>query len=171
MGLFDFIKKKPDKASQPQTQYVPQFKDETEKRWYEARADKQYQEDLHRYYALCEKINERYTVQNTVGSFSDESANVLIAECVEAFELNMKLKEKMEYYEGTEFKSSPVLKTLAMVYEKRGEFERAATICVMAIESGFPADGTAGGMRGRLARMIKKGGLELTEPLRKILEI
>lgn len=173
MGLFNFGKKK--KAIQVRIEPVDSRLDaeykEARERYEEALGDSQYQEDLHRYFDLCNKINERYTVINTIGSFSDESTNTLIAECEEAFDIDVGIKEKREYYERTEFNQAPEMKTLAMVYEKRGEYEKAAMVCIMAINDGFPADGTAGGMRGRLARMIKKGNLELTEQLRKILEI
>lgn len=178
MGLFNFGKKKAKKETKPiqvQVEAVDSRLDaeynEALKRYDEALGDPEYQEGLNRYFCLCSKINERYTVINTIGSFSDESTGALISECEEAFDIDVRIKKKREYYERTEFNQAPEMKTLAMVYEKRGEFEKAAMVCVMAINEGFPADGTAGGMRGRLARMIKKGNIELNDKLRKILEI
>lgn len=175
MGLFNFGKKKKVKnatVEQEQFDHSQMFEhDEQARRWYEARADKQYQEDLNKYYEFYNKINERYTVISNVGSFLDEPANILISECIEAFKLNLKIREKREYYEQAKFDQAPEMKTLSMVYEKRGEYDQAALVCAMAVDSGFPADGTAGGMRGRLARMIKKGNLELTDQFKKTLEL
>lgn len=141
------------------------------KRYYEAQADKQYQGDLSQYYNLVTEIRELYSVINTVGSFTDPSADKLIDKCAAAIVLDVKLKEKREYYESRIFDMSEPAKTLTMVFEKRQEYETAAGVCTLAIENGFTADGTNGGMRGRLARMIKKGNLPLTDELKTILNL
>ena len=137
----------------------------------EAHADAEYQAKLSQYHALYSKIQEAYSVINNIGAFSDEAGDSLIVYCVDALQIEADIKEKREYYENRIFDMSPICKTLAMVYEKRGEYQRAATICVYAIENGYTADGTAGGMRGRLSRMIKKGNLPLTDNLKNILNI
>ncbi len=49
----------------------------------------------------------------------------------------------------------PAFKQLAILYERRGELERAAEVCRLAIKGGFDDDGTASKMRGRLARLEK----------------
>lgn len=179
MGLF-FKKKKKDPEPTPQppkdeyelyAEFAKFAKDEESKKYYTAQADREYQTDLKKLYALYDKIRERYTVINNVGSFFDASADMLIADCLEAFDLNMKTREKAKYYGLELVTMATELKTLAMVYEKRQEYNQAAMFCAMAIENGFTSDGTAGGMRGRLARMIKKGNIELTDQLRDILEI
>lgn len=54
----------------------------------------------------------------------------------------------------------PSFKRLAMIYEKRNEYDKAIEVCVQSIKKGFPDDGTSGGMYGRLARMIKKSGID-----------
>ena len=51
---------------------------------------------------------------------------------------------------------------LAIVYEKRGQYDFAANVCQKAISYGFTSDRTKGGMYGRLARICKKGKLEIT---------
>lgn len=48
-------------------------------------------------------------------------------------------------------------KRLAMIREKIGDYEGAALACVQQLRLGIEEDGTKGGMRGRLVRMLKKG--------------
>lgn len=179
MKLFDFFKKRP-KVETPKKaeQETPQVEDEGFKESLrafqlleEAHADTEYQNKLTQFYDLLSNIREKYSVINSVGSFSDESGDKLIQLCTEAMALELEIKEKREYYENHVFTTSEPCKTLAMIYEKRGEYQRAATICVYAIECGYTLDGTTSGMRGRLARMIKKGNLPLTDELKKILDL
>ena len=137
--------------------------------WDECQADAEYQSDLNTFYALLTHIREMYSVIGSVGSFSDEAGGRLIDSCAEAIEIEEKIREKREYYENTHFEMSEPRKTLAMIYEKRGDYEHAANVCAFAIRSGYPKDGTDGGMRGRMARMIKKGNLPLTDAYKEVL--
>lgn len=137
----------------------------------EAQADKAYQKKLTQYFEILTQIKETYSVINNVGSFCDDAGEKLIEKCTLAISIEADIKEKREYYDDHVFDMSPPCKTLAMIFEKRGEYQRAATICVYAIENGYTNDGTAGGMRGRLGRMIKKGNLPLTDNLKNILNI
>lgn len=141
------------------------------RRYDEAHADAEYQAELNRYFELLTQIKEAYSVINNTGSFVSDAGDRLIGACAEAMSIEAKIKEEREYYENHVFDMSPSCKTLAMVFEKRGEYQRAATICVYAIENGYTADGTSGGMRGRLARMIKKGNLPLTDNIKNILNL
>lgn len=50
-------------------------------------------------------------------------------------------------------------KRLAMIREKKGDYEGAALACIQQLRLGLMDDGTKGGMCGRLARMVKKGNL------------
>lgn len=137
----------------------------------EAQADSEYQYKLSSFFNLLNHIREKYSVINNVGSFSDDEGDSLIESCVKAMEIESNIREKRQYYENCIFDMSEPCKTLAMIYEKRGEFQRAATICVYAIENGYTKDGTKGGMRGRLSRMIKKGNLPLNDNLKVILNL
>lgn len=175
MGLFD--KRKQRLAAEheaKQSKEIPAHEIEYQNalRLYdEAHADLSYQHDLNQFYDFLTKIREDYSVINSLSSFDSELADRLIDNCAATIILETKLKEKREYYENRKFDVSEGAKILAMVFEKRGEYDNAAAVCVMAIENGFPADYTSGGMRGRLARMIKKGNLPLTEEFKKILEL
>lgn len=133
--------------------------------------DKAYQRDLKKYYSLIEKANEKYSILNSLNMFDSNQSAALIDLCNDCAVLEEKIREKREYYEVSVFRGSPPLKTLAMLYEKMTNYSSAADICIRAIKAGYIEDGTKGGMRGRLARMIKKGNLELTDEMKRSLEI
>lgn len=170
MGLFWKKKKKSDMDAVVEWG-LKHATDDTTRRYYEAQADKEYQDALARSCALSTEIAETYTVINNVGSFTSEAGDKLIDRCAEAVTLEINLKPKQEYYNNVTLTMSPALKTLSMIFEKREDYENAAAVCVIAIENGFTADGTKGGMRGRLARMIKKGNLPLSDNMKEILNL
>ena len=171
MGLFR--KKKKDAALVDAVIEWGKKNAETEemKRYYEAQADKQYQAARSAYYELLTEIKETYAVINNVGSFVSEAGDRLIDRCVTAIEIDNSTREKRDYYDSANFEYSEPHKVLSMVYEKRGEYQRAAMVCVLAIQEGYTKDGTNGGMRGRLARMIKKGNLPISDQMKEILNI
>lgn len=57
-----------------------------------------------------------------------------------------------------ELPNYPSFKTLAIIYEKEGDYESAISICKDALAAGIYDDGTKGGMRSRLGRLIMKAG-------------
>lgn len=170
MGLFKKIKEKKEAKER-----IPSFHEQeyiNSLRLYdEAHADVQYQIDLTRFYDLLNEIREMYSVINSIDSFSNDSGDRLVAKCKQATNLEFAIRKKREYYEDTRFEISEPLKTLAMVCEKRGDYQGAAEACIIAIKNGFTADGTKSGMRGRLARMIKKGNLPLTDDIKQLLNL
>lgn len=134
-------------------------------------ADTEYQIKLQKYYSYMEEANQSYSVLNSLGLFDSEHTHALIALCEEWAVLESEIKDKRHYYEGSPFFESPPMKMLAMIYEKAGDYSSSAAVCVRAIQAGYPNDGTKGGMRGRLARMIKRGKLDLTEEMKLVLQI
>ena len=192
MGLFDFLKKykksvplaenvKEEKKEETKTETKTETKKELPlhtqeylnalQRYDKAQSDKEYQRKSKQFYELLMQIQEAYSVINNVGSFNDGAGDSLIEKCINALAIEADIKEKRERYENCVFDMSTPCKTLAMVYEKRCEYQRAATICVYAIENGYTNDGTKGGMRGRLARMMKKGNLPMTDNIKNILNL
>lgn len=141
------------------------------KRLEQAYADNEYQRKLQKYYSMLEEANQSYSVLNSLNMFDEEHSQKLIDHCEKWAILEEEIRTKRFYYEGYPFLESPPLKMLAMVYEKNAKYSAAALACVRAIKNGYPNDGTKGGMRGRLARMIKKGKLDVTEEMKQILEI
>ena len=47
-------------------------------------------------------------------------------------------------------------KFLAMIYEKRGEYDKAIDVCKQAIKLGYSHDGTKGGMKARIEKLKQK---------------
>lgn len=137
----------------------------------ESLADEEYQRDLERFSNLMSNVYEMYSVINAVGDFSEAAGDRLIRDCMEAMNIEFAIKEKREYYQNCTFPLSESCKMLAMVHEKRGEYQSAANACIIALENGTPYDGTKSGMRGRLARMIKKGNLPLTDDIKQLLNL
>ena len=171
MGLFKKKKSNADLIDNVVAWSIKNAQDEETKRYYEAQADKQYQAALSALYALETEIQETYSVLTNVGSFNSEAGDKLVERCVAAIELDNSIREKRDYYDKSKYEYSVPHKILSMVYEKRGEYQRAAMVCVLAIEKGYTKDSTNGGMRGRLARMIKKGNLPISEQMKEILNI
>lgn len=176
MGLFKKKKKVPEKPAASTFDEVYEWgiknaQSEEERRYYEAQADKQYQAAQAEYCALLTEIKETYTVINNVSSFSSEAGDRLLDRCVEGVNMENYLSEKWAYYDSAKHEYSEPHKMLSMIYEKRGDYQRAASVCVLAIQKGFTKDGTNGGMRGRLARMIKKGNLPISDQMKEILNL
>ena len=145
--------------------------DESTRRYYEAQADKQYQHALSSFYSMVEEIQETYTVINNLGSFDSEAGDKLVERCIEAVNIDDLIRNKRAYYDGTPYEYCEPYKILCMICEKREEYKWAASVCVSSIQKGYTKDGTKGGMRGRLARIIKKGNLPLTEEMKDILNL
>ena len=185
MGFFDFFKKHKKGETSAERNAIEKREDQSQEKlafheqeyrralqlYDKAHADTEYQKKLSQYYELLTQIKETYSVINNVGSFSDDAGDELIKSCALAINIEADIKEKRERYEDCVFDMSSPCKTLAMIFEKRCEYQRAATICVYAIQNGYTSDGTSGGMRGRLARMIKKGDLPLTDNIKNILNL
>lgn len=141
------------------------------KRIEEADKDKPYQRALRIYYDQINRIREKYSVLNNLGLLDSEKANELIALCIENIELEAKIKKKREYYEMYSFDQSTAYKYLSMIYDKQQKYDNVATVCIAAIRAGYVNDGTKGGMRGRLARAVKKGNLQITDEMAKSLDL
>ena len=55
-------------------------------------------------------------------------------------------------------KSYPSFKTLAILYEKEGDYKSAIKVCQEAIRAGYPQNGTQGGMEARIKKLHVKEG-------------
>ena len=114
------------------------------------------------------KIDESYSVINSLNAFGEAAGDKFIKHCEKHIQLSKDLEPYWKKYEMTYYWGE-VYKRLAMAYEKRGDYFNSAQSCVRAIQDGYTDDKTTGGYRGRLARMIKKGKFEPTEEMQKIL--
>lgn len=68
--------------------------------------------------------------------------------------------QKTGYYEEAydRLPVYPSFKRLAIIYDKRKDYDKAISICQQAIELGYVDDGTDGQMPGRIARLMRKAG-------------
>lgn len=73
--------------------------------------------------------------------------------------------EMSKLYGHAPQKYYPAFVRMALVYEKRGEYEKAILVCQNAISLGFDNDKTKGGMQGRIARLCKKANLNVLDYL------
>lgn len=169
MGLFNFMgkkeksvktKDKPSRAIDPEMAL-----------WQKMRNDKVYCSLQDENGRLHEEISADYSVLYNLGITEGPQVDSLEKKCLQAIstiELLIPLWEK--YNQPLPTMCEPA-KRLSMIREKQGRYEDAAFACAMALRLGMPDDGTAGGFRGRLARMVKKGGLEVTPEIQKLLDV
>lgn len=132
--------------------------------YYDGMRDKNFVSLERQYYALLDEIESNYSVAaNTAAPDSDVYVKIE-QKCLEAMALFQMLVPLWDKYERGIPNSSSAYKRLSMIREKRGDYEGAALACIQQLRLGVDGDGTKGGMRGRLARMVKKGSLEITSP-------
>ena len=135
--------------------------------WFDGERDKQFLSLQAHYYKRLEEIEADYVVLTNAPSLNLESCERFGKKCLDAmvsFQMLVPLWKK--YDRGVPY-SSPPFKRLAMIREKQGDYEGAALACVQQLRLGVDGDGTKGGMRGRLARMVKKGNLYENEEVMK----
>lgn len=133
-------------------------KDRKRDLYMEAWQDDQFRSLQSQYYKLIEEIENDYTVFiNGLGG--DGAGTKLENKCIQGTILFHELVPFWNKYEQVIPNSSPPFKRLSMLREKRGDYEGAALACVQQMRLGAFGDSSKGGMRGRLARVIKKGDL------------
>ena len=139
--------------------------------WLQMKNDKQYCSLMDENAKLHDEIEADYSVLNTLGVVDGPEVDAFIKKCTRAMstvELLMPMWKK--YNQPLPTLCIPA-KRLAMIHEKRGDYEAAAAVCMHALKMGWTDDGTSGAMRGRLARMVKKGKLEITPELKEFLTV
>lgn len=125
------------------------------------------------YYETIEKIEAAWSVLNTFKSYDGENAKSLEKMCKQSIKLFQKYIDKVRElnleYETP--KHVPAFVRLAMLYEKQENYQKAIDICVQAIQLGAYEDKSNGKMYGRLARMIKKSGIDVSPDIIKLSEL
>lgn len=181
MGFMDSLKsgiKKVSDEAKAKAEREKAEKEELERRmleneremalYYASRDDKKYQALRDTWIESHSKIEESYSVINSLNAFGEAAGDKFLEQCEKHIVLSQIIEPYWEKYE-VDISWGGIYKRIAMAYEKRGDYFNSAQACVCAINEGFTDDGTTGGYRGRLARMIKKGKLEPTEEMQKVL--
>lgn len=108
-----------------------------------------------KHFACLEKEIELYKKVCQTGDCNGDAARELINVCnddisiaTDFYNLCMACDEPVPNYAA--------FKYLAMLFEKRGEYRAAISVCEVAIAKGYSDDGTKGGMYGRIERLKKK---------------
>ena len=96
---------------------------------------------------------------------SGEKADIFETKCRQNL---LDLLEMLKAQEQYGFDSSmpphvPAYVRLAMLYEKQEKYQEAIDVCVEAIKLGAVNDGNKGKMYGRLARLIRKSGIDVND--------
>ncbi len=118
-----------------------------------------------KYYKGLEEIESMWSVMYNLKIVKGEQANIFEIKCrnnitdlYQMLDVNRKYK-----YDSTMPPHVPAYVRLAMLYEKQERYAEAIDTCVEAIKAGAINDGNKGKMYGRLARLIRKSGITVSE--------
>lgn len=115
-----------------------------------------------KYYKDMDQIEMMWSVLQNMKAFHGSEADSLENKCLESID-DFTYMSKINSKKGiANPKSAPCFIRLAMLYEKQERYEEAIQICASAIRSGAYDDHSKGKMYGRLARMIKKAGVDVS---------
>lgn len=123
-----------------------------------------------KYYKGMDRIEAMWSVLQNLRIFTGEQADKFELECkknINSFHrmIDYDMKKGMQTP-----KHAPCYMRLAMLYEKQERYEEAINICVMAIQAGAWDDHSSGKMYGRLARLIRKSGLQVSPDIMLLAE-
>lgn len=125
-----------------------------------------YQEELRpvadRYIELITQIKSDWSRLSHTKDYRSNLSDKIEKDCLAAIGLYEKIHKIDKKYDEDPMTGSPVFSKLALLYERRNEYEKAINVCMKAYE--FKIDET-----NRILRLIKKAGREPTEEERKII--
>lgn len=157
MGLFNILFGKPKPKITVKTN-MP-FNDE-DYRKYALIQEKVYGSPLYReHYKNIEKIEMQYSVLHNLRAYYSPEMDGLIELCKQDIAILEPIKALHKQY-GAEFVNCNWVsfKRLAIIYERRKEYDKAIEVCRQAIASDMLHDGSKGQMPGRLARLLRISG-------------
>lgn len=125
--------------------------------------DNDYTSASNEYFSGMEKIETNWSVLYNLNCYTGARADKFIADCKKNINDFYSWQKIAKTYDMDSPPSVPAFKRLAMIYEKQGLYENSIAVCREAILACAYNDGTKGGMKGRLARMIKKSGRAPTD--------
>lgn len=125
-------------------------------------SDEKYRQVVTRYYDEMNQIENSWSILYNLKDYSSSRAEKFALDCqnnIETLKLMVKIGKK---YGDSIPPSIPAYKRLAMLYEKQELYEKAIAICIEALSINAYLDDSKGGMKGRLARMIRKANRQPT---------
>lgn len=172
-SIMIYVKFRLDKSARYTNSSEPvgndQYDEEMRKYYAFSRVEEKYKALVQHHFDLIEKIGMAYTVANNLKLPNSPEMDYVIQLCKEDIALADQYKQYWDecnatgYWDNGSMRSLPEyssFKRLAIIYEKRKEYDEAIAVCQRAIELGYFRDGTEGQMPGRIARLIKKKGQE-----------
>lgn len=120
-----------------------------------------------KYFSTLQEIESMWSVMYNLKLMSGEKADAFEIKCKENI---VELYDMLDASKKAKFDSSvppsvPAYIRLAMLYERQERYQDAINICVDAIKAGAIDDGSKGKMYGRLARLIRKSGIEVNDDI------
>lgn len=131
--------------------------------------DRQIMEQRAAYTALADKITKVYNTLRGQAAFESPAVDELLLLCNQAISLRKKLLPSLSPSDWI-YPHGEAYKRLAMALEKRGDYQGAAEICLMALRDGAVNDGSQHGMAGRMARMLKRAKTAPTPEMKEYLQ-
>ena len=104
-----------------------------------------------KYYTLLEKIEKDWSTLHNLKDYTGTLSQEIEQECLDSIHWFNKIHAIDIKYSETSPKNIPAFKRIAMLYERRSDYERAIDVCKQAISLGMDE-------RSRMLRMIKKSG-------------
>ena len=115
------------------------------------------------YYTLMEKIQKSWSTLYNSKNYTGNLAHEFEKMCLDDIKYYKRMHAIDTKYGEKTPTNAPAFTRLAMLYEKQGQFEKSAAVCLDAIMLGIDE-------RGRLLRMIKKAGRLPTAEETRLLE-
>ena len=113
--------------------------------------EKEFRPIFNEYYASLQKIKKEWSVMYNSKEYSGKGAERFERECLHNIAIYKSMYAVESKYGEDHLTEVEGYKRLAMLYEKQGEYEKAAYICREACAMGIDE-------KSRLLRMIKKAG-------------
>lgn len=130
------------------------------------RIQAKYEDMINKHYKLVEEINVKYSVARQLTTYDSPEMDEVVDLCkkdiqyapiiIEYFEKLRETSEDPEDYPPIEFYDT--FARIAIIYEKRKDYDKGIDICKQAISLGITKDGSQGGYYGRMARLMRKKG-------------
>lgn len=119
------------------------------------------------YFDGLEELESMWSVMYNLKITTGEKADAFEAKCKDNINDLYKMLNigRKCGYDSTMPPRVPAYVRLAMIYEKQERYQDAINICAEAIKAGAINDGSKGKMYGRLARLIKKSGSNVSDDL------
>lgn len=127
--------------------------------WY--KLQQQYETALTQHFQLLAEIEEQYSIAVNQDCIDNRYTDKCLKLCIRDISLASNLykfweRESKIMHTTFELPHYSSFEKSAKLLEKLNQYEYAINICIYALKLGFTKDGSKGGLKGRLARLLKK---------------